>query len=207
METATHRGTCLIMVNLMALIFRLGIMASLVQVGGPPWELRICKATREDVWRDHGMCMQHVNSRIKGGEIMKHEKEPTYTWYEKRFKVFEYSGVKTINKKTKEPTRNSNWITSGNLNYHWALIPNDKARKEPTRNKNWEKNWHRKVNTQGNEEETTKKYEMGKGTKGWQGGQWLITMLELLAHTHRALFEIWIWVLLPVIAGQLIGKR
>ena len=182
-------------------------MAPLVQVGDSPWELRACEATREDVWRIHDMCMQHVDSRTKRSESMRHGKELTYTWHEKRFKAFEYSGIKTINKKTKEPTRNSNWLTSGNLNYHWVLTPNDKARKEPTRHKDWKQNRHEKLNTQGNEEVTTKKHEMRRGTKGWQGGQWLITMLELLAHTHRALFEIWIWVLLPVIAGQLIGKR
>ena len=72
------------MLNLMALLFRLGIMASLVQVGVPPWQLRNCRTTRVDVGgTNHDMSMQHVNSRPKGSESMRHEKEHFDTWYEK----------------------------------------------------------------------------------------------------------------------------
>ena len=115
---------------------------------------------------------------------MRHGKEYFDTWHEKRFNVCEYSGVKTINKKWKEFTRNNNWVTSESLNCHRALTPTDKRGKEPTRNRKWDKNWYKKLGTQGTEGGTTRKHKGGEGTKRWHGGQWVIMCSDHGAGTY-----------------------
>ena len=102
---------------------------------------------------------------------MRHEKEHFDTWHEKRFNVCEYSGVKTINKNWKELTRNHNWVTSGNLNYHRALTLTDKRGKEPTRKsgtKTGIKNWKHKA-LKGKQQGNTRGEKALRGGMGGSG--------------------------------------